>query len=93
MSILFKKKTPKQLEADKKAEEIRFKFETEERLKLAEEHGRADANRKYGKFKQPTIIQKAVNTIGKLQDGQEPRKKKKNLADRASKMFEELSRL
>lgn len=72
-----RKKTPEQIEADKKAEAIRFKAEQEERLKLAEEHGRHDALKKYGRFK---TGQKIGGPIGSIFD---------NLARSAREQFED----
>lgn len=90
-----KKKTAEQIEIDRQAEEIRLKAETKERLKLAKEHGKADALKKYGKFNEPSVLGSILKAgkdmayAGETPNAKKPKKPKRDI----NKMFEDLARL
>lgn len=91
MSIL-RKPTRQEIADMKKVEKIRHDAELKRRLELAREHGVMDAERKFGKFKQPDMLSR----FGKAMAGMEKssgKKKKKGLSFDAEKMFSDLEKL
>lgn len=94
---LFRKKTAQEIEDQKEIDKLRHDAELKVRKELAIEHGKADAERKYGKFKQPSIFEKIgaaasrMATAGESAE-EEPKKKKRKGGgwDEAMKKLEEL---
>ena len=93
----FHKRTQQEIDDQAVIDDIVHDAELAKRKELAKEHGEFNAQKKYGKFKQPSMISgiaKAVGNVAGNESTSAPKKKKdKGAKERIESMFDQLNRL